>query len=74
MGRHPPPTHCPGMAWENLTPAQAAVPRPESGGLVARLHRVTGPGFGYPSGALGPLAPDWRTAFTALYGPRELED
>jgi fructosamine-3-kinase len=27
---------------------------------------VTGPGFGYPSRALGPLAPDWRTAFTAM--------
>ncbi|MCE0445764.1 hypothetical protein LT493_14900 [Streptomyces tricolor] len=33
---------------------------------MARLHRLTGPGFGYPSGALGPLAPDWRTAFTAM--------
>lgn len=33
---------------------------------MARLHQVTGPAFGYPSGALGPLAPDWRTAFTAM--------
>lgn len=35
--------------------------------MVARLHEVTGPGFGYPSGALGPLAPDWRTAFAGMY-------
>ena len=34
---------------------------------MARLHRVTGPAFGYPSGALGPLALDWRTAFTAMF-------
>lgn len=27
---------------------------------------MTGPGFGYPSGALGPLAGDWRTAFTGM--------
>ncbi|TQE32262.1 aminoglycoside phosphotransferase family protein [Streptomyces ipomoeae] len=66
-GRHLLLTHCPGTAWEGLEPAQEAVLRRELGGLVARLHRVTGPAFGYPAGALGPLAPDWRTAFTAMY-------
>ncbi|MGW0706279.1 phosphotransferase family protein [Streptomyces sp. NPDC002643] len=66
-GRHLLLTHCPGTAWEALPPAQEAVLRRELGGLVARLHRVTGPAYGYPSGALGPLAPDWRTAFTTLY-------
>ncbi|KAF4410836.1 phosphotransferase family protein [Streptomyces lycii] len=37
--------------------------RTELGGLVARLHRITGPGFGYPQGE---PAPDWPTAFTAM--------
>ncbi|MGW0821347.1 phosphotransferase family protein [Streptomyces sp. NPDC002845] len=63
-GRHLLLTFCPGTAWEGLDAAQEASLRRELGGLVARLHRVTGPGFGYPSGT---LAPDWRTAFTAMY-------
>ncbi|BBC38829.1 hypothetical protein SGFS_101230 [Streptomyces graminofaciens] len=66
-GRHLLLTHCPGGSWEGLEPGQIAALRRELGGLVARLHRVTGPGFGYPSGALGPLAPDWRTAFVTMY-------
>ncbi|MBA2810793.1 aminoglycoside phosphotransferase family protein [Streptomyces sp. KM273126] len=62
-------TACPGTPWHlaSLEEAEQRTLRQELGGLVARLHRVTGPGFGYPSGALGPLAPDWRTAFTAMY-------
>ncbi|MFE7760840.1 phosphotransferase family protein [Streptomyces sp. NPDC057438] len=60
-------THCPGGDWGDLEPAQSGPVRRELGGLVARLHRVTGPGFGYPSGTFGPLAADWRTAFTAIY-------
>lgn len=62
-------TACPGTPWHlaSLEEAEQRTLRRELGGLVARLHRVTGPGFGYPSGALGPLAPDWRTAFTAMY-------
>ncbi|MBD0844141.1 phosphotransferase family protein [Streptomyces sp. TRM68416] len=60
-------TACPGDPWDDsLTDAEQEELRGELGRQVARLHRVTGPGFGYPSGALGPLAPDWRTAFTAL--------
>ncbi|UUU26652.1 phosphotransferase family protein [Streptomyces sp. DSM 40750] len=66
-GRHLLLTYCPGGGWDGLEPAEEAVLRRELGGLVARLHRVTGPGFGYPSGAFGPLTADWRTAFTALY-------
>lgn len=66
-GRHILLTHCPGGGWEGLEPGQEARLRRELGGLVARLHRVTGPGFGYPSGVFGPLTADWRTAFAALY-------
>jgi aminoglycoside phosphotransferase (APT) family kinase protein len=60
-------TACPGTPWDgSLTGAEQASLRTEVGRQVARLHEVTGPGFGYPSGALGPLARDWRTAFTAM--------
>ncbi|MGW5618132.1 phosphotransferase family protein [Streptomyces sp. NPDC003877] len=61
-------TACPGAPWDDtLTDGEHTVLRAELGRQVARLHRVTGPGFGYPSGALGPLAPDWRTAFTTMF-------
>ncbi|MFK0018560.1 phosphotransferase family protein [Streptomyces sp. NPDC090798] len=67
-GRHLLMTACPGQVWDGtLTGSEQADLRAELGGLVARLHQVTGPGFGYPSGALGPLAPDWRTAFTTMF-------
>ncbi|WP_405765137.1 aminoglycoside phosphotransferase family protein [Streptomyces sp. NBC_00080] len=61
-------TVCPGDPWsESLGPTERADLRRELGSRMARLHRVTGPGFGYPSGAFGPLAPDWRTAFTGMF-------
>lgn len=61
-------TACPGEPWDGpVTEAERAPLRRELGRRLARLHTVTGPGFGYPSGALGPLAPDWRTAFTAMF-------
>lgn len=61
-------TVCPGVPWDAPPGGdEQARLRAELGGQVARLHRVDGPGFGYPSGALGPLAPDWRTAFTAMF-------
>ncbi|MGW7402611.1 phosphotransferase family protein [Streptomyces sp. NPDC054833] len=61
-------TACPGGPWDGtVAEAERAVLRRELGRWTARLHRVAGPGgFGYPSGALGPLAPDWRTAFTGM--------
>ncbi|MGW4989663.1 phosphotransferase family protein [Streptomyces mirabilis] len=66
--RHLLMTACPGQSWNGtLTPVEQTALRAELGVLVARLHQVTGPGFGYPSGALGPLAPDWHTAFTTMY-------
>ncbi|WP_369174599.1 phosphotransferase family protein [Streptomyces sp. R28] len=67
LGSHLLMTACPGDPWNgSLTDTEQAVLRTELGRQVARLHTVTGPGFGYPSGALGPLADDWRTAFTGM--------
>ncbi|WP_338145680.1 aminoglycoside phosphotransferase family protein [Streptomyces scabichelini] len=67
-GAHLLMTACPGDPWgSSFTEGEQADLRRELGRQVARLHRVTGPGFGYPSGALGPLAADWRTAFTGMY-------
>ncbi|MFB6847394.1 phosphotransferase family protein [Streptomyces sp. NPDC056373] len=61
-------TAVPGEPWDGtLTDPEQTALRTELGRQVARLHEVTGPGHGYPSGALGPLAPDWRTAFTAMF-------
>ncbi|WP_308406652.1 phosphotransferase [Streptomyces sp. AC555_RSS877] len=64
-------TACPGEPWNRSLAGPGAEPeraslRTELGRQVARLHTVTGPGFGYPSGALGPLASDWRTAFGGM--------
>ena len=60
-------TACPGDPWDDsLTETERTVLRTELGRQTARLHRVTGPGYGYPSGALGPLAADWRSAFTGM--------
>ncbi|TPQ18014.1 phosphotransferase family protein [Streptomyces sporangiiformans] len=66
-GRHLLMTACPGDPWGSFPDGEQAELRQELGRQVARLHRVSGPGFGYPSGALGPLAADWRTAFTTMY-------
>ncbi|MFI7013917.1 phosphotransferase family protein [Streptomyces sp. NPDC050164] len=62
-------TACPGDTWDDgsLSDVEQTALRTELGRLTARLHRVTGHAFGYPSGALGPLAPDWRTAFTTMF-------
>ncbi|GGY06116.1 phosphotransferase family protein [Streptomyces djakartensis] len=61
-------TACPGEVWDDtLTDGEQRALRAELGRRTARLHDVTGTGFGYPSGALGPLAPDWRTAFTTMF-------
>ncbi|MER6676642.1 aminoglycoside phosphotransferase family protein [Streptomyces sp. NPDC000983] len=60
-------TACPGDPWDETLPdADRRRLRTELGRGTALLHTVTGPGFGYPSGALGPLAADWRTAFTGM--------
>ncbi|MER6423163.1 aminoglycoside phosphotransferase family protein [Streptomyces sp. NPDC001137] len=60
-------TASPGDPWDgSLTEAERTYLRAELGRQVAALHRVTGTAFGYPSGALGPLARDWRTAFGGM--------
>ena len=60
-------TECPGRPWPELDPqprgAERDELRAELGGQVARLHTITGTGFGYPSGAVGPLRETWRAAF-----------
>jgi aminoglycoside phosphotransferase (APT) family kinase protein len=63
-------THCPGTPWPQLTPQPVGVERDELraevGRQVARLHTITGTGFGYPSQALGPLRATWREAFLGM--------
>jgi aminoglycoside phosphotransferase (APT) family kinase protein len=58
---------CPGSPWPDLTPVPGGGERDELraelGRQVARLHTVTGTGFGYPSLAVGPLRDSWREAF-----------
>ncbi|MFH9297887.1 phosphotransferase family protein [Streptomyces sp. NPDC017520] len=61
----------PGRPWHEASGAPCADDEPrlraELGGLVGRLHTVTGrAGFGYPAEPFGPLAPTWRAAFTAM--------
>jgi aminoglycoside phosphotransferase (APT) family kinase protein len=60
-------TRCPGSPWPELAPlpggGERAELRAELGRQVARLHTITGTGFGYPSGAVGPLRDSWRAAF-----------
>ena len=57
----------PGSSWyaerERIDDADRARMRTELGGMVAALHQVTGPGFGYPQGH---LTADWRTAFLSM--------
>jgi len=60
-------TRCPGSPWPDLVPlpggAERDELRAEVGRQVARLHTITGTGFGYPSQAVGPLRESWRAAF-----------
>ncbi len=65
-------THLPGAPWYGAVEGMAAAERDrlrtELGTLVARLHTVRGPGFGYPAQALAPLADRWAPAFAAMAG------
>jgi aminoglycoside phosphotransferase (APT) family kinase protein len=59
---------CPGEPWQPATHDAAARRdvRHRLGMLVARLHTVTGTGYGYPGGSLGPLLPRWDIAFLRM--------
>lgn len=61
-------SHLAGTPWNvaGLDEASDAVVRRELGGLMARLHRVGAPAFGYPAPEAGLRAADWRTAFTLM--------
>ena len=63
-------TELPGQPWpmaeDQLSDSQRQGLRADVGRLVAGLHTITGTGFGYPSHALGPLAPTWRAAFGGM--------
>lgn len=65
-------THSPGVSWFEVAESMAAGERgrlrEELGGLVARLHTVRGPGFGYPARGVAPLADRWAPAFAAMTG------
>ncbi|MFE3738459.1 phosphotransferase family protein [Streptomyces sp. NPDC059134] len=67
----------PGTNWhaarEEIGDDERAALRAELGAMVAAVHRVTGPAFGYPqtlsadrSGALPPSQPGWRAVFLAM--------
>lgn len=65
-------THSPGTPWHlvgaEIDDAEQDRLRTALGGLVARLHSVRGPGFGYPAQSLAPLADRWAPAFAAMAG------
>ncbi|MEH1128184.1 phosphotransferase family protein [Micromonospora sp. CPCC 206061] len=51
---------------DGLTAAQVAVARAEIAALTARLHTITGPGYGYPLRESRSWRPTWRAAFGAM--------
>jgi len=61
-------TELPGVPWFGADlPAAARGPlRTELGRLVASMHSVAGPAFGYPSESTGALTERWGEAFTAM--------
>ncbi|WP_062217226.1 phosphotransferase family protein [Streptomyces sp. NBRC 109706] len=62
-------TERPGRPWNEAGTAldadTTAELRRQLGSCVARLHRIPGPRFGYPGGAI-PMADGWREAFTTM--------
>ena len=59
----------PGIPWHaqrRLGDSERQRLRHELGGLVARLHTMTGSAFGYPQESIGPLLSTWRAAFLAM--------
>ncbi|WP_239453465.1 MULTISPECIES: phosphotransferase [Microbacterium] len=60
--------HLPGVPWLGLEldDAQAATVRRNLGAVMARLHRVPAPSFGYPADAAGLTAGTWKDAFALM--------
>jgi aminoglycoside phosphotransferase (APT) family kinase protein len=65
-------THLPGTPWHELSGeidgGERDRLRSGLGAMVARLHTVKGPGFGYPAQSTGPLTGRWAPAFAAMTG------
>jgi len=61
--------HLPGRVWNDLAldDAATACARHGLGALMAELHRVPAPAFGYPSPQTGMRRDDWRSAVTAMF-------
>jgi aminoglycoside phosphotransferase (APT) family kinase protein len=56
-------TALPGTTMQGVSGPERATLRRELGGIVATLHEVTGPGFGYPQKG---LVPTWSAAFLSM--------
>ncbi|NEA33882.1 aminoglycoside phosphotransferase family protein [Streptomyces sp. SID13031] len=56
-------TALPGTTMQGVAGAERAALRRELGGVVAALHEVTGPGFGYPQKG---LVATWSAAFLSM--------
>jgi aminoglycoside phosphotransferase (APT) family kinase protein len=65
-------THLPGVTWwsaaDGMEERERDRLRESLGRMVARLHGVAGPGFGYPSRSTGAPAGRWAEAFAAMTG------
>jgi aminoglycoside phosphotransferase (APT) family kinase protein len=65
-------SHRPGVPWYGVAGTMACLERDrlrcELGSLMARLHAVRGPAFGYPAQSTGPLTDRWAAAFGAMTG------
>jgi aminoglycoside phosphotransferase (APT) family kinase protein len=58
----------PGAPWygSGLAATDRGGLRSDLGRMVASLHGITGPSFGYPSESTGPLTSSWAEAFEAM--------
>lgn len=61
--------HLPGRVWNELELDDAATARARHalGALMAELHRVPAPAFGYPAPETGMRRDEWRSAVTAMF-------
>ncbi|UIN32224.1 phosphotransferase family protein [Microbacterium binotii] len=61
--------HLPGRVWNDLDLDAAATARARHalGALMAELHRVPAPAFGYPAPETGMRRGDWRSAVIAMF-------